>query len=80
LSSLQFGFVIPQGWSYDFSLSDKDLQENDSAINQYDYSKNIAEVIDKYSSIDSIYTYDHSLPYYTPDNEKNFLECFPLQQ
>lgn len=57
MSSLQFGFVIPQGWSYDFSLSDKDLQENDedSAINQYDYSKNIAEVIDKYSSIDSIY-------------------------
>jgi hypothetical protein len=56
LSSLQFGFLIPQGWSNDFSLSDKDLQENgeDSTINLYDYSKNIAEVIDKYSSIDSI--------------------------
>lgn len=80
MSSLQFGFLIPQGWSYDFSLSDKDLQGNDkdSAINQYDYSKNIAEVIDKYSSIDSIYTYDHFLPYYAPDNEKNFLECFTL--
>jgi F420-dependent oxidoreductase-like protein len=80
LSSLQFGFVIPQGWSYDFPLSDKNGQENDedSAIDQYKYSKDIAEVIDKYSSIDSIYTYDHFLPYYASDNERNFFECFTL--
>jgi hypothetical protein len=72
LSSLKFGFIVPQGWSYDFSLLSKNRQENnneDSAVNQYKYSKGIAEVIDKYSSIDSIYTYDHFLPYYSPDND-----------
>jgi len=80
LSSLKFGLIIPQGWSYDFSLLNKNRQENDedSAVNQYKYSKDIAEVIDKYSSIDSIYTYDHFLPYYAPDNERNFFECFTL--
>ena len=81
MSSLAFGFIIPQGWSYDFSLLNKNRQENDdedSAVNQYKYSKDIAEVIDKYSSIDSIYTYDHFLPYYAPDNKRNFFECFTL--
>jgi F420-dependent oxidoreductase-like protein len=81
LSNLKFGFIIPQGWSYDFSLLNKNRQENDDeddAVNQYKYSKDIAEVIDKYSSIDSIYTYDHFLPYYAPDNERNFFECFTL--
>ena len=81
MSSLKFGIIIPQGWSYDFSLLNKNRQENDdedSAVNQYKYSKDTAEIIDKYSSIDSIYTYDHFLPYYAPDNERNFFECFTL--
>ena len=81
MSSLQFGIIIPQGWSYDFPLLNKNRQENDdenSAVNQYKYSKDTAEIIDKYSSIDSIYTYDHFLPYYAPDNERNFFECFTL--
>jgi F420-dependent oxidoreductase-like protein len=81
MSNLKFGFIIPQGWSYDFSLLNKNRQENDdedNAVNQYKYSKDIAEVIDKYSSIDSIYTYDHFLPYYAPDDERNFFECFTL--
>jgi F420-dependent oxidoreductase-like protein len=81
LSSLQFGIIIPQGWSYDFSLLNKNRQENDdenSAVSQYKYSKDIAEVIDKHSSIDSIYAYDHFLPYYAPDNERNFFECCTL--
>jgi F420-dependent oxidoreductase-like protein len=80
LSKIQFGVVVPQGWSYDFSLSDKDRRERDEfiAIKQYEYSKEIAEAIDKYSSIDSIYTYDHFLPYYAPQNETNFFDCFIL--
>ena len=80
MSSLKFGLIIPQGWSYDFSLLNKNRQENDedNAVNQYKYSKDIAEVIDKYSTIDSIYTYDHFLPYYAPDNGRNFFECFTL--
>ena len=80
MSKIQFGVVVPQGWSYDFSLSDKDRRERDEfiAIKQYEYAKDIAEAIDKYSSIDSIYTYDHFLPYYTPKNETNFFDCFIL--
>jgi F420-dependent oxidoreductase-like protein len=80
LSKIQFGVVVPQGWSYDFPLSDKDRRERDEfiAIKQYEYSKDIAEAIDKYSSIDSIYTYDHFLPYYAPKNETNFFDCFIL--
>ena len=80
MSKIQFGVVVPQGWSYDFSLSDKDRRERDEfiAIKQYEYSKDIAEAIDKYSSIDSIYTYDNFLPYYAPKNETNFFDCFIL--
>ena len=81
MSAIQFGVVIPQGWSYDFHLLDKMQQEEKdevNAINEYRYSKGIAEATDKCSSINSIYTYDHFLPYYAPYNEKNFLECFTL--
>jgi alkanesulfonate monooxygenase SsuD/methylene tetrahydromethanopterin reductase-like flavin-dependent oxidoreductase (luciferase family) len=80
LSKIHFGVVVPQGWSYDFPLSDKEQQEKDevNAINQYKYSKDIAESIDKYSLIDSIYTYDHFLPYYASKNERNFFDCFIL--
>lgn len=80
MSKIQFGVVVPQGWSYDFSLSDNDRRERDEfiAIKQYEYSKDIAEAIDKYTSIDSIYTYDHFLPYYAPKNETNFFDCFIL--
>ena len=81
MSTIQFGVVIPQGWSYDFHLSDMMPQEEKdevNAINEFRYSKGIAEAIDKYSSIDSVYIYDHFLPYYAPDNERNFLECFTL--
>jgi F420-dependent oxidoreductase-like protein len=80
LSKIQFGVVVPQGWSYDSPLSDKKRRERDEfiAIKQYKYSKDIAEAIDKYSSIDSIYTYDHFLPYYAPKNETNFFDCFIL--
>jgi alkanesulfonate monooxygenase SsuD/methylene tetrahydromethanopterin reductase-like flavin-dependent oxidoreductase (luciferase family) len=79
LSKIHFGVVVPQGSSY-FPLLDKDQQEEDEvdAINQYKYSKDIAESIDKYSLIDSIYTYDHFLPYYAPKNEGNYFDCFIL--
>jgi F420-dependent oxidoreductase-like protein len=80
LSKIQFGVVVPQGWSYDFLLSEKDRRERDefTAIKQYKYSKDIVEAIDKFSSIDSIYTYDHFLPYYAPKDETNFFDCFIL--
>lgn len=80
MSKIQFGVVVPQGWSYDFLLSEKDRRERDefTAIKQYKYSKDIVEAIDKFSSIDSIYTYDHFLPYYAPKDETNFFDCFIL--
>lgn len=80
MSKIQFGVVVPQGWSYDFPPLEKDRRERDEfiAIKQYKYSKDIVEAIDKFSSIDSIYTYDHFLPYYAPKDETNFFDCFIL--
>ena len=33
---------------------------------------------DHSSGFDSIYTYDHFLPYYAPNNKNDFFECFTL--
>lgn len=86
-SKIKFGIVIPQGWSYSLLLLPSvEQQQNDKAkkehdgdkpVEQYNFSKRIAEAADK-SAFDSIYTYDHFLPYYAPNNEKNFFECFSL--
>jgi alkanesulfonate monooxygenase SsuD/methylene tetrahydromethanopterin reductase-like flavin-dependent oxidoreductase (luciferase family) len=86
-SKIKFGIVIPQGWSYSLLLllPSVEQQQNDKAkehdgdkpVEQYNFSKRIAEAADK-SAFDSIYTYDHFLPYYAPNNEMNFFECFSL--
>jgi F420-dependent oxidoreductase-like protein len=85
-SKIKFGIVIPQGWSYSLLLSSIEQQQDEKAkkehdgdgpVEQYNFSKRIAEAADK-SAFDSIYTYDHFLPYYAPSNEKNFFECFSL--
>jgi F420-dependent oxidoreductase-like protein len=82
VSEIRFGFVIPQGWSYDLiapslTLSQRQKQEQDP-IEEYKFSKTIAEIADKHSKFDSIYTYDHFLPYYASSDQKDFFECFTL--
>jgi alkanesulfonate monooxygenase SsuD/methylene tetrahydromethanopterin reductase-like flavin-dependent oxidoreductase (luciferase family) len=78
-SKIKFGIVIPQGWSsVEQQQNDKAKEhDGDKPVEQYNFSKRIAKAADK-SAFDSIYTYDHFLPYYAPNNEKNFFECFSL--
>lgn len=79
MSEIRFGIVIPQGWSY--SLLPSSQRENDNSsdnpIKQYNFSKNIAQAADE-STFDAIYTYDHFLPYYSPNSEKSFFDCYTL--
>jgi hypothetical protein len=72
LSEIRFGVVIPQGWSYDLPkaaeiVANHQQQQqqikNRLATIEYEFSKNISKAVDHSSGFDSIYTYDHFLPY-----------------
>ncbi|HET7389896.1 MAG TPA: TIGR03560 family F420-dependent LLM class oxidoreductase [Nitrososphaeraceae archaeon] len=92
MSEIRFGVVIPQGWSYDLPKAAEtvDVQQhhhqqeqqqtkNQLATTEWEFSKNISKTVDHSSSgFDSIYTYDHFLPYYAPNNKNDFFECFTL--
>jgi F420-dependent oxidoreductase-like protein len=88
LSEIEFGIVIPQGWSYDLpkaaKIMDNQRQQQEQQIKnqlasmQYEFSKYISQAVDHSSGFDSIYTYDHFLPYYAPNNKNDFFECFTL--
>jgi len=82
LTEIRFGVVIPQGWSYDLPrTTEMDLQQQikcRQASMQYGFSKNISKAVDHSSGFDSLYTYDHFLPYYAPNNKNDFFECFTL--
>ena len=67
-----------KGWSYDLLLNKQQDEEEEHPIKQYEFSKNIAEVVDKFTAFDSIYAYDHFLSYYAADDKNSFFECFTL--
>ena len=55
------------------------LIKNQLSIIEWEFSKNISKAVDDHSSgFDCIYTYDHFLPYYAPNNKNDFFECFTL--
>jgi F420-dependent oxidoreductase-like protein len=68
---LEFGLTIPQGWRGGDLL----LEENDP-VKQYEFSKSISVTADSIG-FDSIYAYDHFIPFYN-DRNKNIFECFTL--
>ena len=71
--NIKFGLAIPQGWrGGDFSLE----EENDP-VSQYEFSKSIAATADNLN-FNSIYAYDHLIPHYKDDIQKNIFECFTL--
>src|ERR687887_1317772 len=72
-NQLQFGLAIPQGWRG----GDLPLEEENNPIKQYEFSKSIATTADNLN-FDSIYAYDHLIPHYKDDIEKNIFECFTL--
>jgi F420-dependent oxidoreductase-like protein len=71
--NIKFGLAIPQGWR----AGDLPLEEENNPIKQYEFSKSIATTADNLN-FDSIYAYDHLIPHYKDDIEKNIFECFTL--
>src|SRR5919202_1470100 len=71
--NIKFGLTIPQGWRRGDLPSD---QEN-NPVTQYEFSKSVATAADNLN-FDSIYAYDHLVPHYKDDVEKNIFECFTL--
>lgn len=72
-SELQFGFVLPQGWRW------LDQIPGNTAIQQYEFSKNTAQVADSLR-YNFAYAYDHLWggSYFKYNRTKNFFECFAL--
>src|SRR5919197_276539 len=72
-NNLQFGLTIPQGWRG----GDLPLEEENNPTKQYEFSKSVAISADNLG-FHSIYAYDHLIPHYKYDVEKNIFECFTL--
>ena len=70
---LEFGLTIPQGWRG----GDLPLEKENDPIKQYEFSKSISVTADSIG-FDSIYAYDHFIPFYSDDKDKNIFECFAL--
>jgi F420-dependent oxidoreductase-like protein len=70
---LQFGLTIPQGWRG----GDLPLEEENDPVKQYEFSKSISAIADNLGFC-SIYAYDHFIPFYSGDINKNIFECFTL--
>jgi F420-dependent oxidoreductase-like protein len=70
---LQFGLTIPQGWRG----GDLPLEEENDPVKQYEFSKSISVTADNLG-FSSIYAYDHFIPFYSADINKNIFECFSL--
>ncbi|MGN6628591.1 MAG: TIGR03560 family F420-dependent LLM class oxidoreductase [Candidatus Nitrosocosmicus sp.] len=70
---LQFGLSIPQGWRG----GDLPLEQENNPVKQFEFSKTITTLADTLN-FESIYTYDHLVPHYGDDIEKNIFECYTL--
>jgi F420-dependent oxidoreductase-like protein len=70
---IQFGLTIPQGWRG----GDLPLEEENNPVKQFAFSKEIAITADNLG-FNSIYAYDHLIPFFRDDTEKNLFECFTL--
>jgi F420-dependent oxidoreductase-like protein len=70
---LEFGLSIPQGWRG----GDLPLEEENDPVKQYEFSKSMSVTADSIG-FDSIYAYDHFIPFYSDDRNKNIFECFTL--
>jgi F420-dependent oxidoreductase-like protein len=70
---VEFGLAIPQGWRG----GDLPLQQENDPVKQYEFSKSISILADN-SGFDSIYAYDHLMPFSRHDLDKNIFECLTL--
>jgi F420-dependent oxidoreductase-like protein len=65
--------MIPQGWRG----GDLTLEEENNPIKQFEFSKLVARTADSLG-FDSIYAYDHLIPFFRNDIQKNIFECFTI--
>lgn len=72
-NKIQFGLTTPQGWRG----GDLPLEEENDPVKQFAFSKEIAKTADNLG-FDSIYAYDHLIPFFRDDTGKNIFECFTL--
>lgn len=72
-NKVEFGLTIPQGWRGGDLL----LQQENDPVKQYEFSKTISIAADNIG-FDSIYAYDHLIPFYRNDLNKNIFECLTL--
>ena len=72
-NKVQFGLAIPQGWRG----GDLSLQQENDPVKQYEFSKSISIAADNIG-FDSIYAYDHLIPFNRNDLNKNIFECLTL--
>src|SRR5918994_126172 len=72
-SKIEFGLAIPQGWRG----GDLPLQQENNPVKQYEFSKSISIAADNIG-FDSIYAYDHLIPFSGHDLNKNIFECLTL--
>ena len=72
-NKVQFGLSIPQGWRGGDLL----LQQENDPVKQYEFSKSISIAADNVG-FDSIYAYDHLIPFNRNDLNKNIFECLTL--
>jgi alkanesulfonate monooxygenase SsuD/methylene tetrahydromethanopterin reductase-like flavin-dependent oxidoreductase (luciferase family) len=72
-NKVQFGLAIPQGWRG----GDLPLQQENNPVKQYEFSKSISIAADNIG-FDSIYAYDHLIPFSGHDLNKNIFECLTL--
>jgi F420-dependent oxidoreductase-like protein len=72
-NKIQFGLSVPQGWR----SGELPLNDEKNPVKQYEFSKTICTLSDDLD-FDSIYAYDHLIPHYSDDIEKNIFECFTM--
>ncbi|MFB5600534.1 MAG: TIGR03560 family F420-dependent LLM class oxidoreductase [Nitrososphaeraceae archaeon] len=71
--NFEFGLTIPQGWR----SGDLPLEEENNPVKQYEFARNISLAAERIG-YDSLYAYDHFIPHFRGDIEKNIFECFTL--
>ena len=72
-NKIQFGLTIHQGWRG----GDLPLEQENNPVKQFAFSRGIAITADKLG-FDSIYAYDHLIPFFRDDTLKNIFESFTL--
>ena len=70
-AGLKFGFAVPQGWRW------LDEGQGNTAVEQYKFSRNVVQTAEAIG-YNSVYAYDHFIPYFQGSLKKNLFDCYTL--